>query len=76
MLGATNKEKLSSDEKYSDAARLYKMCNIQAFAYAETMVTRIEQERPEIYEEKEMSKGALVAKLVNNMCLDISKYHS
>ena len=40
------------------------------------MLMRLEKEKPEFYEENNLSKGELVAHLSNNMCLAYSKYKS
>ena len=76
MLGASNIERLNNDADYTEIARAHRLCTVQAGAYAATMVNRIEAERPEVIEEKGMTKNALIAYLANNMCQDISKMHS
>ena len=76
MLGATNKEKLADDEKYTEVAIKHRQCLLHANAYAMTMLYRIEEEKPEIYEEKGMNRSELAAHLANNLCLGQSKQHA
>ena len=52
------------------------MCMLYATAYNETMLKRLEKEKPEFYEENNLSKGEMVAHLTNNMCLPYAKYRS
>lgn len=51
-------------------------CLIYAQAYNETMLLRLEKERPEFFEENNINKSELVAHLNNNMCISYSKYKS
>ena len=52
------------------------MCTLYATAYNEQMMKRLEDEKPEFFEEAGMSKRELVAHLTNNMCLPYSKLKS
>ncbi len=45
-----------------------------ATAYNETMIKRMEKEKPEFFEENNINKRELSAHLTNNMCLPYTKY--
>ena len=46
-------------------------------AYADTMLTRLQVESPEYFEDpNNKSKAELSIHIANNMCLKVSKYHS
>ena len=49
---------------------------LYAASYNETMLKRLEREKPEFYEENNIEKRELVAHLTNNMCLPYTKYKS
>lgn len=52
------------------------MCMLYATAFNETMLKRLEKEKPEFYEENGIDKRELVAHLTNNMCLAQTKFKS
>ena len=74
--GASKNELYDSVPNYKEAKNLYNQCLVYANAYNQTMLMRLEKEKPEFYEENNLSKGELVAHLSNNMCLAYSKYKS
>lgn len=61
---------------FTQAKEMHSMCMLYATAYNETMLKRLEKEKPEFYEENNISRGELVAHLTNNMCLTYTKYKS
>ena len=67
--GASRTELYDSVPQYKEAKGLYNSCLIYATAYNETMLQRLEKEKPEFYEENNLVKAELVAHLSNNMCL-------
>lgn len=68
--------KYDSYKEFKEAKDLKGMCIMYSMAYADTMLTRLEQEQPDYFEENDKSKAELSVQLANNMCLDITKYHS
>ena len=76
MDGASIQELFEKDLKYKEAKDLHSMCTLYAAAYNETMLKRLEKEKPEFYEENNIDKHEMIAHLVNNMCLPYSKYRS
>ena len=74
--GASRAEPYNNNAEFQQAKELHNMCMIYATAYNETMLKRLEKEKPEFYEENNISRGELVAHLTNNMCLTDSKYKS
>jgi len=47
-----------------------------ATAYADTMLQRLSDERPEYFEEKNISREEMMTHLTNNICLPVTKAHS
>ena len=76
LSGASKNELYDSVPAFKDAKALLNQCLIYATAYNETMLLRLEKERPEFYEENNVNKKELVAHLNNNMCIAYSKYKS
>ena len=76
LSGASKNELYDSVPAFKDAKTLLNQCLVYATAYNETMLLRLEKERPEFYEENNINKRELVAHLNNNMCLAYSKYKS
>lgn len=74
--GASQVELYDSNEDFKNAKQMHNMCMLYATAYNETMLKRLEKEKPEFYEENNISKPELVAHLTNNMCLAYTKYKS
>jgi len=74
--GASRIETLNANDEYKAAKQIHTMCQIYAAAYNETMLLRLEKEKPEFFEENNISKKELVVHLTNNMCLKENKYHS
>ena len=74
--GASRAELYDTDKEFKQAKEMHSMCMIYATAYNETMLKRLEKEKPEFYEENNLSRGELVAHLTNNMCLTYTKYKS
>jgi hypothetical protein len=74
----TTELKYNSYKEYKEAKDLKAMCIMYSMAYADTMLTRLEQEQPDYFAEDSgnKSKPELSVHLANNMCLDITKYHS
>ena len=50
------------------------MCLLYATAYNETLLKRLEKEKPEFFEENNINKREMVSHLTNNMCLAYTKY--
>ncbi len=74
--GASKLELYDSVPAFKDAKQLLNQCLIYAAAYNDTMLMRLEKERPDFYEENNINKKELAAHLNNNMCLAYSKYKS
>lgn len=74
--GASMQELFEKDYKYKEAKEMYSMCVLYATAYNETMLKRLEKEKPDFYEENNLQKQELIAHLINNMCLPYAKYRS
>jgi hypothetical protein len=74
--GASRNEMYESYPEFQQAKNLHTMCLTYATAYNETMLLRLEKEKPDFYEENNIGKRELVAHLTNNMCLAYSKYKS
>ena len=74
--GASRNEMFDSYPEYKEAKNLHTMCLVYATAYNETMLQRLEKEKPDFYEENNLVKKELVAHLTNNMCLAYNKYKS
>jgi hypothetical protein len=55
---------------------MHTLCMLYASAYYETMVVRLEKEKPEFFEENNIDKHEMMTHLVNNMCLKESKLKS
>ena len=74
--GASRIETLNANEEYSSAKSVHTLCQLYAAAYNETMLIRLQKEKPEFFEENNIDKHELLAHLTNNMCLKESKYKS
>lgn len=74
LQGASKNELFDKYEDYKTAKEAHNACLFYATAYNETLLKRLEAEKPEFYEENNISKRLLVAHLVNNMCLPYTKY--
>ena len=74
--GASRTELYDANEDFKQAKQMHNMCMIYATAYNETMLKRLDKEKPEFYEDNNISKAELIAHLTNNMCLTYSKYKS
>ncbi len=75
--GASLMELYDKNTNFKQAKELHNMCMLYATAFNETMLKRLEKEKPEFYEENNISsRGELVAHLTNNMCLQYTKYKS
>ena len=69
MDGASRMELYDKSEDFKQARELHNMCMLYATAYNETMLKRLEKEKPEFFEENSVSKREMVAHLTNNMCI-------
>jgi hypothetical protein len=74
--GASINDIYDSNEDFKQAKNMHNLCMLYATAYNETMLQRLEKEKPEFYEENNINKRELVAHLTNNMCLAYTKYKS
>jgi len=74
--GASIVEAYDSHEDFRQAKEMLNMCMLYATAYNETMVKRLETEKPEFFDENNINKREMVAHLTNNMCLAYTKYKS
>ncbi len=74
--GASRAEVLNANEEFQNAKQMHSLCVLYATAYNETMVLRMEKEKPEWFEENQVNKHEMIAHLTNNMCLKESKYKS
>ena len=74
LAGDSKTEMYNKVDSFKSAKEAYDTCLLYATAYNETLLKRLEAERPEFYEENELSKAELVAHLVNNMCLPFAKF--
>ncbi len=72
--GASRVELYDKDPKWKEAKELHTMCTMYASAYNETMLKRLEKEKPEFFEENNINKKEMIAHLTNNMCLPYTKY--
>ena len=73
---ASRLELYEKSEDFKAAKELHNMCMLYATAYNETMLKRMENEKPEFFEENNINKRLMVAHLTNNMCLPYTKYKS
>ena len=76
MMGASNKEKMTSYPSYKNATDVYNNCMLYARSYAAAMVQRVVEEEPDFFEEKGTTREEFTAHLENNMCLGASKYRA
>lgn len=74
--GRTINEKYSKDPNYVDVRQLNTFCILYAQSYNKIVLKRIEEARPEFFDDLKMSKNELVANLSHNMCLPVSKSFS
>ena len=72
--GASRVEAYDKYPNYQQAKELHNWCMLYAAAYNETMLKRMEKEKPEFFEENNISKREMMAHLTNNMCLPYTKY--
>lgn len=56
LSGASKNELYDSVPAFKDAKALLSQCLVYATAYNETMLLRLEKERPEFYEENNVNK--------------------
>jgi antirestriction protein ArdC len=77
LAGFSQKEKYGKYDNYRAVKEMKEMCISYAMAYADTMLTRLDQEQPEYFEDAEnKSKAELTLDIATNMCLKVTKYHS
>lgn len=74
LAGASKTELYLSDYDYKVAKEGHDMCMLYATAYNQTMLKRLAAERPDFFEENNISKDELATHLTNNMCLPFTKY--
>lgn len=74
--GSSIHEKFDQYEDFKEAKHVHSMCLLYANSYSEIMLKRLEAEKPEFYEENNITKRELVAHLANNMCLPYAKVRS
>ena len=72
--GASRTELYDKDPQWKEAKQLHTMCTMYASAYNETMLKRLEKEKPEFFEENNINKQEMIAHLTNNMCLPYTKF--
>ena len=69
-------QKFDAFPEFKQAKEARSSCMLYAWAYADTMMSRIEQENPDVYSDKGMTRPELCTYLANNMCMPIEKMHS
>ena len=52
------------------------MCTIYAYSYNHVMLKRLEEARPEFFEDVKIDKDELATHMAHNMCLDSNKIFS
>ena len=74
--GFSNGEKYKKYTEYKDADAMREACMLYAGSYAAIMLHRVEEEQPDFFENQTMNKDEFRAHLMNNICLNVSKYRS
>ena len=70
MIGKTARQTYYSYPDFHTADTRYKQCFEHAGAFTETLLSRVENEDPEVYQSRGLDRSALKIKLVKNMCLN------
>ena len=65
-----------SHEDFKIAEKLTTTCNIYAQAYTDTMLMRLEEEEPDFFENKGISRREFAVNLALQVCLPYEKYYS
>ena len=68
-MGASQKELYKNNLKYTQANEMYEACLQFAYGYSDAMLIRMEQDKPEFYEENGISRTELLPNLANDICL-------
>ncbi len=70
MTGRTARETYHSYTDFKVADDQYRHCFEHATAFTNTLLTRVENEEPEIFQSRGIDRGAMHIKLIKNMCLN------
>ena len=65
LRGASTVESYTKDRNFGYVRAAYNGCLMYATSYTQTMLDRVEAERPEFFEEKGVEKDELMVKLIH-----------
>ena len=75
LKGASQIEKYEKDDAFVQSREMHRACIMYAAAYSDTMLQRLENEVPDYFRDKGVSRTDMMASLMNNICLPITKAH-
>jgi hypothetical protein len=75
LKGKSLVEQYNKDPLYVQSKEMHKTCMMYGTAYADTILQRIENEQPDYFSNKGVSRTTMMAHLINNICLPVAKAH-